>query len=401
MRVLYVQYTNPGAYPPLVRGAQLLADAGAEVLMLGTRVAGTNALQVPAARGITVRLMPEAPGGWRLKAHYARYAAWVAAEAVRWKPDWIYASDLLSAPVAVGLAMGGARVVYHEHDAPALDGESWFVKRCAAARRKLLTTATIVVAPNADRAARLAECGGGRRTVTVWNCPRRPSRKPAVGPSGDRLRVLYCGSVNSERLPLATIEAIVKMDRMVTLDVAGYETAGSRGYLDMLASHADRLGVASRVRILGTVAQPELTGQWGQHDVGLALMPMTSGDENMRHMTGASNKVFEYLASGAAPLVTDLPDWRRVFVEPGYAFACDPGSPSSIADALTWACDHRAAIERITERGWSRLCSDWNYESQFAPVLAAMCGGSPAGGGATGSVRAEAAESGAEVECAS
>ena len=40
MRVLYVQYTNPGAYPPLVRGAQLLAESGAEVLMLGTRVRG-------------------------------------------------------------------------------------------------------------------------------------------------------------------------------------------------------------------------------------------------------------------------------------------------------------------------------------------------------------------------
>ena len=28
MRVLYVQYTNPGVYPPIVRGAQLLAEIG-------------------------------------------------------------------------------------------------------------------------------------------------------------------------------------------------------------------------------------------------------------------------------------------------------------------------------------------------------------------------------------
>ncbi len=61
MRVLYVQYTNPGAYPPLVRGATLLAESGAEVRMLGTRVRDTDALDVSPSKGIDVRLMNEAP----------------------------------------------------------------------------------------------------------------------------------------------------------------------------------------------------------------------------------------------------------------------------------------------------------------------------------------------------
>ena len=103
MRVLHVQYTNPGAYPPLVRGAELLAEAGAEVLMLGTRVDGLDALDAQPRGDVRVRLMPAAGTGWRLKAHYARYAAWVAREGAVWKPDWIYASDLLSAPIALAL----------------------------------------------------------------------------------------------------------------------------------------------------------------------------------------------------------------------------------------------------------------------------------------------------------
>ena len=90
MRVLYVQYTNPGAYPPLVRGASLLAESGAEVLMLGTRVRDTDALNVDPAERLEVRLADQPPEGWRLKIHYGRYAAWVAKVAAAWKPDWIY-----------------------------------------------------------------------------------------------------------------------------------------------------------------------------------------------------------------------------------------------------------------------------------------------------------------------
>ena len=114
-RVLHVQYTNPGVYPPLVRGAELLAAAGADVLMLGTRVAGLDALDASPRGNVEIRLLPSAADGWRLKAHYARYAAWVAREGAAWKPEWIYASDLLSTPIALALsALTSARVVYHE-----------------------------------------------------------------------------------------------------------------------------------------------------------------------------------------------------------------------------------------------------------------------------------------------
>jgi hypothetical protein len=86
MRVLYVQYTNPGAYPPLVRGARMLVESGAEVLMLGTRVRDTDALNIQSGNRMTVRLTDLPPDGWRLKAHYGRYAAWAAREASAGSP---------------------------------------------------------------------------------------------------------------------------------------------------------------------------------------------------------------------------------------------------------------------------------------------------------------------------
>lgn len=372
MRVLYVQYTNPGAYPPLVRSAGLLAESGAQVSMLGTRVRDLDALDAPAMRGVRVRLTAAASDGWRLKAHYARYAAWVAREGATWKPDWIYASDLLSAPVALAVAtLTSARVVYHEHDAPSLAHESWMIKRCLEARGRLLRQADIVVTPNAERSARLSEVAGGRRVVTVWNCPRRPTRAPERSVVSNRLRVIFRGSINAERLPETVVDALARVPD-AQLDIAGYETVGSRGHVAHLLSRADSLGVRDRVCALGTVPDPQLGAMCEHSDVGLALMPVESLDENMRHMTGASNKVFEYMSYGVTPLVSDLPDWRATFVDDGYALACDPRDSDSIAAALAWAAMHRHEACEMASRGWARLQRDWNYESQFEPVLRAM-----------------------------
>jgi len=124
--------------------------------------------------------------------------------------------------------------------------------------------------------------------------------------------------------------------------------------------------------MLGTVPDAELTAICAESHIGLALMPLASLDENMRTMTGASNKVFEYLSVGVAPLVSDLPDWRATFIDPGYALACDPTDGDSIASAFMWAAEHRDATRGIASRGFDRLRADWNYESQFEPIVREM-----------------------------
>ena len=376
-RVLHVQYTNPGVYPPLVRGAELLAAAGADVLMLGTRVAGLDALDASPRGNVEIRLLPSAADGWRLKAHYARYAAWVAREGAAWKPEWIYASDLLSTPIALALsALTSARVVYHEHDAPSLGRPSWMIRQCLAARRRLLHQADVVVTPNGERSASLSRLAGGRRVLTVWNCPLRPADaldarrfRPSSG-----LHVIYRGSINADRLPETVVDAIARAGEDVTLSIAGYETIGSRGHIARLDARARDLRLEHRVKFLGTIADPVLAPECARADIGLALMPVASLDENMRHMTGASNKVFEYWSSGIVPLVTNLPDWRATFVDPGYALVCDPRNADSVAAALRWAASHRPELRAMASHGWERLQVDWNYESQFAPVLGAMLG---------------------------
>ena len=110
-------------------------------------------------------------------------------------------------------------------------------------------------------------------------------------------------------------------------------------------------------------------------------------------MPGASNKVFEYLATGVAPLVTDLPDWRSTFVDGGYALVCDPSNVDSIVTVLRFAAENRGALRSIVARGQARLHQDWNYETQFAPVLSKMVGPS--------AEPQHSADNAVEAECAS
>jgi glycosyltransferase involved in cell wall biosynthesis len=113
----------------------------------------------------------------------------------------------------------------------------------------------------------------------------------------------------------------------------------------------------------------DLLTQAARAHVGLALMPCQSNDLNMRHMTGASNKPFDYMAQGLALLVSDLPDWKTMFVDPGYGMACNPTDADSISTALDWFIDHPEARRAMAVRAQNKIEAEWNYDTQFRAVL--------------------------------
>ncbi|MBM4223746.1 MAG: glycosyltransferase family 4 protein, partial [Gammaproteobacteria bacterium] len=180
----------------------------------------------------------------------------------------------------------------------------------------------------------------------------------------------YHGSLNEHRLPLAVVRALLELPQCVQLHFVGYTTEGAhKTYTDTLIEEARYLGLAHRVKYLGAFSRHKLLPVCAEGDVGLSFMPLDSSDLNMQAMTGASNKPFDYLASGLNLLVSDLPDWRAMFVEPGYARVCNPASAASIADAVRWWLTHPAEAENARAHGRQRILDEWNYERQFDPVL--------------------------------
>jgi glycosyltransferase involved in cell wall biosynthesis len=367
-RIAYIQYTNPANYPPLEHSSRLLADAGWDVLFLGT---GADGIRFPHHDRITVKQIPFRSAGWGQKLHYAWFALWSLFWTLRWRPSWVYASDPLSCPVALLLSyLPGIQMVYHEHDSPD-PGLGRFMRFVIWTRRPLSARAALCILPNEQRAGRFVqEIGNGVHVNCIWNCPAQEEASIARPPlDGATLRVLYHGSIVPARLPTTVLAALTMLPECVRLRVVGYETNGHKGYVRQLQELASQLGIADRVEFLGAVPRRELLTGCRQCDVGLSLMPKQSLDNNERAMTGASNKPFDYLACGLALLVSDLPDWRGLFVDGGYALTVDPTDPASIAKAVRWLLEHPAELRVMGERGRQRILREWNYERQFAPVL--------------------------------
>ena len=372
-KILYIQYTNPAGYPPLEHSSRILANQGWKVLFLGTGAFGANALRFPEHPNITVRQLAFCPAGWKQKLHYLWFCLWVTGWTLRWRPNWIYASDTLVCPLAWLLSyLPGVKLIYHEHDSPAPIPTSLFSRLNLWTRKKLAQRTKLCVLPNEQRMKHFAlQTGVGQKVVCVWNGPAddevSASRR---APHGNSLWVFYHGSIVPSRLPLTILDALATLPDVVKLRVVGYETVGHKNYVEQLKKKASQLGISQRVEFLGTPpTREELLEPCRKSDIGVALMPKKSSDFNEQTMAGASNKPFDYLACGLALLVSDLPDWKKTYVEPGYGLTCNPEDPKSIAQALQWFLEHPIEMREMGEQGRQRILNEWNYEKQFLPML--------------------------------
>lgn len=375
--IVYLQYTNPAGYPPLEHSSRILADRGFQILFLGAAADGAESLSFPLHPQIEVRRLQGFPGKRLQPLYFLAFVLWCGA-ICRWRrPDWIYVSDPLATPAGLLTRwLTGARVVYHEHDTPEWKRPMpWMQRIIQAARHRMANFAELCIIPQQGRLQQFVdETGREGPAECVWNCPRMEEvGRPRGELVSSRPRTFhYHGSLNAERLPFTVLEALARASDTALLVVIGYETIGSRGYLAELKSRAIRLGLERRVSIVGPLPRLQMLEAAAAADVGLAFMPLSTDDVNMYFMTGASNKPFDYLAVGQMLLVSDLPDWRQMFVEPGYAMACDPYDVESLTKSMRWCVDNPDPVKLMGEAGRQRVMKDWNYEHCFRGVLEQM-----------------------------
>ena len=365
-RVLFVQATNPGAYPPLIHASMLMAEAGWEVTFLSAPIDGDELALNPHPR-IKVHEVRTRPSHVMGKVDYAVYAAVAARLAVRLRPDVVYASDALGAgPGLLAARLAGAALVYHEHDSPSRLHPVLEQSRRAAAR-----AAQLVVFPNETR-AHLAQRElrfSDKKLHIVWNVPMRAELVVSAATAEPPLIVYYHGSITPERLPETVSLAVRRMAGRARLRIAGYEAPGARGYVRHLVGSDKCASLDAPIEYIGMVPRADLLAEAARAHIGLSLMPFKSDDVNINHMVGASNKPFDYMAAGLALLVSDLPDWTRMFVEPGFGLACDPADADSISIALGWFIDHPEERRAMAARGRDKINTEWNYDTQFRAVL--------------------------------
>jgi glycosyltransferase involved in cell wall biosynthesis len=371
-RVLFVQATDPGAYPPLIHASTLMANAGWDATFLAAPIAGIR-LAIPTHTRVTVRGVSVRPSHAISKLNFALYAATAVQLALRLQPDVVYASDPLGAAAGfLAARLARAMLVYHEHDSPQ---PGTLHPSIALLRRAAARAARLIVFPNGER-ARLAQRElhfDDKQVHIIWNVPLRAELAASAATVVPPLVVYYHGSITPERLPETVALAVRRMAGRVQLRIAGYEAPDARGYVRHLVGGDCGAAAGASIEYIGMVKErADLLMHAARAHVGLALMPFPSGDLNMRHMTGASNKPFDYMAVGLALLVSDIPDWTRIFVEPGFGLACNPADPDSLSAALGWFIDHPEARRAMATRARNKIESEWNYDTKFRAVLESL-----------------------------
>lgn len=370
-RILYLQYTNPAGYPPLGHSSRFLADAGWGVLFLGTDAFGASALEFAPHPRVTVRRLRRPARGIFRRLHYSLFCAWSVARAFAFRPDWIYASDPFSCVPALFLKRAGIKTLYHEHDGPVPSAKrSVFLKAVLSARAALARRADLCVLPGEARAAAFScETGRSDGLFAVMNCPASDEARGERRPAADgKLRVYYHGNLSPELAPAQLVEAAARFAGRVEVCFTGYETAGNAGYAAHLREAAEKASAAAWVKVYDARPRFELWTAMRRSDVGWAVIPPTPGNPNMERMAGASNKAFDYLAAGMAVIVSDGPDWKKMYVEPGYGLACGAPSADAIAEILERFLVEPGLAGRMGGAGRERVVKDWNYETQFEPV---------------------------------
>jgi glycosyltransferase involved in cell wall biosynthesis len=373
-RALFIQATEPAGYPPLIHASTLMAESGWEVTFLSAPMA-CNMLKMPAHPRIRVCTMRTRPSHVMSKIDYVRYGAAAAHCALSLQPNIVYASDPLGAgPGLLAARLARARLIYHEHDSPATGAQhAWLARQRAAAAQR----AVFVIFPNEAR-SRIAQAELGfsaDRVRVIWNLPRRAELPDLVPSSESPLMLYYHGGITPDRLPAAVVEAVGRLHGRVHLTIVGSETPGARGYLAQLLQCERGRSTEPIVQYAGQISRSDLLTAAARCHVGLAFMPANSDDVNTRHMTGASNKAFDYMAAGLALLVSDTSEWREMFVKPGFARACNPNDPESVSAALTWFLRHPEDRRALAALGRAKIERDWNYESAFAPIIAHLSAG--------------------------
>ena len=355
-----------------MHAAAIMAEAGWQVTVLSTPLAdsGIKMTVHPAIDEIRLRPRPSFRIGAR---DYIPYCLKSLQVAFRLRPNLVYASDPLgAAPGLLAARASGSLLVYHEHDSP--DEKSGH-RLLYQARRLAARKADLVVFPNARRAELLQPIIGfkGAALRIVWNLPVLDDLPVLTGKPEAPVVAYYHGSITPERLPESVPAAIARFGGAAVLKIAGYEAPSSEGYMTALEQRWGRCAEGGLIDWVGPLPyRRQLLEQASRCHIGLALMPMASNDINVAHMAGASNKAFDYMAAGMALVVSDLPDWRDLFVERGHAVVCDPRNVDSVEAALRRLIDQPKERARMAGLSRRQIEQFWHYEAFFSPIVAEL-----------------------------
>lgn len=338
-----------------------LAAAGFDVVLVAQ-----NAVREEVREGVLVRGLETPSNRWMRMTRTTRRLLHLALEE---DADLYQFHDPELLPVGLLLKTAGHNVVWDVHEdlpkqvlqkqwiaPPFKKLVSWIT---ALGERFLVRAFDAVVAATPTIGDRYR----GRRTIILNNYPRLAdlncdSSTAAVETANT---VVYTGSITRVRGIFQIVEAV---RRVADESEVRLRMAGKFSPPDLQDRVASTPGW-SLVDYHGWLAPDDLYTLLRQSMAGLLLFQPAPN-----HLQSQPNKMFEYMAAGLPIIASDFPMWRRLIEEEvGCGLVVDPTSPTKIADAIRWICNHKPEAVEMGRRGREAVRTRFNWESEEEKLL--------------------------------
>ena len=203
--------------------------------------------------------------------------------------------------------------------------------------------------------------------LPVFIIPNYPSLKVYKDYSierkaGNSTRIIYQGFIGKGHSLEHIIEAIGKRtkDLKIELILKGSVTTEYKMHLNQLAGD---YGVRESIVWIPVGPYKELPSLTESCHIGIGMNWNT--DIVNKNQGTASNKIYEYAASGAPVILADTPQFRQYLRKYSWAFFSD-GSADSLTAIIKDICDRKIELGADARNSFKK---ELNFEKVFVPVM--------------------------------
>jgi glycosyltransferase involved in cell wall biosynthesis len=366
--VLLVQRADTSFYPPTIHQANLLSEAGLEVVLLD---GGKTRFSASALNPAVTLVRPLVDN---LRHDNLRFYV-ECKKLLKACAEGVCISYDAPASTLVGLLPYSGRKMFHFHEYPndKSPGLSWY----SAARIGLFDRVASFLASKVDAvsmadshraSAFFKENRLPRRPIVVNNCPRRMEKLPS-GILRQRLRelgverkhvVLFQGSISTNYY----VDQIVRSMRYWPSDAIMAFVGPVRPEVrHALVQLAEQEGVGDRVLYIGQVPYADLFQYTVDADIAFTMIkPVTF---NFMHMAGASNKRYEAMTCGVPQITNHGPGMTELVCDNGIGICVTPENAQEVGAAVTDLLRDSATRRKMASAARRLHMHRFNYESQF------------------------------------
>ena len=365
--------SDPDYYPPTIHAANILAERGHHVTLIGIHypVAHRQKLH-PSIRRINYGSHKT---GILNVFQYFSFYIWYFFRLMRKRPGWIFAYDAMAVgPVALNAKLLGIKFLFHSHDL--LPNPKGWYKLIGWIEKKFAKYSTVVSFPQEDRALEFKEQAKLSSTpIIVYNGPRlnwatqehTPHPEIMYWIKEGKFIVVYQGQFSKYFNLDKLIASFQCVNDFAVLALIGREL--EPGIIDAFKGIISSKNLFDRIKILQSIPYDQIPSITKSAQLGVGKLVMSKATPaNDYFLTGASNKVSEYLSFGVPVLLADTEINRNFYSRHHCAIFADGESPHSIAEAINSMQDAHK-YEMVHRGALVAGKSVFNYDTQFKKVI--------------------------------